>query len=72
MSMKVARRMMLHVESRQRMVLGLTPDAWRAIGYVRDALVILVITVGGMYLLDHPEKFDALLNWMLYRQSPSA
>jgi hypothetical protein len=54
------------------MLLGLTPDAWRAIGYMRDALVILVITVGGMYLLDHPEKFDALLNWMLHRQSPSA
>jgi hypothetical protein len=64
--------MMLRVESKQRIILGLTPDTWRAVGYARDALVILVITVGGMYLLDHPEKFDALLNWMLHRRPPSA
>jgi hypothetical protein len=63
---------MLHVEGKQRMILGLPPDTWRAIGYGRDALVILVITLGGMYLLDHPEKFDALLNWMLHRRPPSS
>jgi hypothetical protein len=64
--------MMLHVEGKQRMILGLTSETWQAIGYARDALVILVITFGGLYLLDHPEKFDALLNWMLHRRPPSA
>jgi hypothetical protein len=29
--------------------------------------VILVITIGGMYVLAHPEKFDTFVNWMLGR-----
>jgi hypothetical protein len=37
------------------------------IGYARDALVILVIVAAGMYILDHPEKVDAFLNWVLRR-----
>jgi ADP-ribose pyrophosphatase YjhB (NUDIX family) len=37
------------------------------IGYVGDALVILVIVLGGMYILSSPEKVDAFLNWMLGR-----
>jgi hypothetical protein len=46
---------------------GLTPKTWRVIGYVRDAVVILAIVVGGMYILSHPEKVDAFLNWVLGR-----
>jgi hypothetical protein len=37
------------------------------IGYARDALVILIIVAAGMYVLNHPEKIDAFLNWMLRR-----
>lgn len=37
------------------------------IGYVRDALVILIIVAAGMYVLNYPEKVDAFLNWMLRR-----
>jgi hypothetical protein len=44
------------------MLSGLTPETWRVIGYVRDAVVILAIVVGGMYILSHPEKVDAFLN----------
>jgi hypothetical protein len=36
------------------MLSGLTPKTWRVIGYVRDAVVILAIVVGGMYILSHP------------------
>jgi hypothetical protein len=49
------------------MLSGLTPKTWRVIGYVRDAVVILAIVVGGMYILSHPEKVDAFLNWALGR-----
>jgi hypothetical protein len=38
-----------------QMRLSLTPDTWRAIGYARDTLVILVIAVGGMYVLSSPK-----------------
>jgi hypothetical protein len=44
---------------------ALPPETRRTIGYVRDALIVLVIAVGGMYVLDHPEKFDAFLNWAI-------
>lgn len=38
------------------------------IGYVRDALVILIIVAAGMYVLNYPEKVvDAFLIWMLRR-----
>ena len=56
------------VHGKQRAMFGLTPETWRAIGYARDALVILVIAIGGMYVLSHPEKFDAFLNWMIGRR----
>jgi hypothetical protein len=46
---------------------GLTPKTWQVIGYVRDAVVILAIVVGGMYDLSHPEKIDAFLSWILGR-----
>jgi hypothetical protein len=46
---------------------SLTPDTWRAIGYARDGLVILVIAIGGMYVLSNPAKIDAFLNWMAGR-----
>jgi len=49
------------------MLSGLTPKTWRVIGYVRDAVVILAIVVGGMYILSHPEKVYAFLNWVLGR-----
>jgi hypothetical protein len=47
--------------------MALSPEKWRTIGYVRDAVIILVIAVGGMYILDHPEKFDAFLRWAIGR-----
>ena len=50
-----------------QMLSGLTPKTWRVISYVRDAVVILAIVVGGMYILSHPEKVDAFLNWVLGR-----
>jgi hypothetical protein len=34
---------------------------------VRDALVIFVVVAAGLYVLSHPEKTDAFLNWMLGR-----
>jgi hypothetical protein len=37
------------------------------IGYARDGLIILVIVAAGMYILDHPEKIDAFLSWVLRR-----
>jgi hypothetical protein len=46
---------------------SLTSDIWRAIGYARDGLVILVIAIGGMYVLSNPAKIDAFLNWMAGR-----
>jgi hypothetical protein len=49
------------------MIFGLTPETWRVIGYVRDAVVILAIVAGGMYVLSHPEKVEAFLNLMLRR-----
>jgi hypothetical protein len=47
------------------MRLILTPERWRTIGYARDAAVILIIALGGMYILDHPEKFDEFLHWTI-------
>jgi hypothetical protein len=45
--------------------LGLTPDTWRVVGYVRDVLIILVIALGALYLSEHPEKFDAFMYWII-------
>jgi hypothetical protein len=50
-----------------RTTLGLKPDTYENIGYIRDALVILGIVAVGMYVLSYPDKFDAVLNWMLGR-----
>ena len=49
------------------MIFGLTPETWRVIGYVRDAVAIVAIVAGGIYVLSHPEKVDAFLNWTLGR-----
>ena len=49
------------------MALGLTRETWRVIGHVRDVTLILVIAVGGMYVLSNPAKFDAFLSWMVGR-----
>ena len=49
------------------MIPGLAPNTRRVLGYVRDALIILGIAVGGMYVLDHPEKLDDYLSWLLGR-----
>ena len=43
------------------------PETWRVISYLRDAMVILAIVIGGMYVLSHPEKVDEFLNWVLGR-----
>ena len=48
------------------MLSGLTHKTWRVIGCMRDAVVILAIVVGGMYILSHPEKVDAF-NWVFGR-----
>jgi hypothetical protein len=37
------------------------------IARLRDTLVILVIAAAGMYVLSHPDKIDAFLNWILGR-----
>jgi hypothetical protein len=42
-------------------------EAREVIGYARDALVIFVIVAAGIYVLEHPEKIDAFLNWVLRR-----
>jgi hypothetical protein len=34
------------------------------IGNVLDATVILVIVIAGLYVMSHPEKVDAFLNWI--------
>jgi hypothetical protein len=41
------------------------PDTRQTIAYVRDGLLILVLALGGMYVLMHPEKFDAFMNWSI-------
>jgi hypothetical protein len=46
---------------------GMTRETWLIVGHVRDAAIILFIVVGGIYVLEHPEKFDAFLNWMIRR-----
>jgi hypothetical protein len=50
-----------------RVTFGLNSDTYELIGYIRDALVILGIVAVGMYFLSYPDKFDAVLNWMLGR-----
>jgi hypothetical protein len=40
-------------------------DTRQTIAYVRDGLLILVLALGGMYVLMHPEKFDAFMNWSI-------
>ena len=50
-----------------QVALGLKPDTYEIIGYIRDALVILGIIGVGMYFLSYPDKFDAVLNWLLGR-----
>jgi hypothetical protein len=42
-------------------------ESREVIGYARDALIIFIIVAAGMYVLDHPEKVDAFLNWVLRR-----
>jgi hypothetical protein len=58
------------LESDQHLKLARTPDPWSAsrwvvAGYVRDVLIILVIALGALYLSEHPEKFDAFMNWLI-------
>ena len=52
---------------KNEMILGLSRETWRVIGHVRDMALILVIAVGGMYVLANSDKFDAFLNWMVGR-----
>jgi hypothetical protein len=53
------------LESDQHLKLSRAPDLWVVLGYVRDVLVILVIALGALYLSEHPEKFDAFMNWII-------
>jgi hypothetical protein len=53
------------LESDQHLKLSRAPDTWVVLGYVRDVLVILVIALGALYLSEHPEKFDAFMNWII-------
>jgi hypothetical protein len=43
------------------------PETRQTIVYVRDGVLILALALGGMYVLVHPEKFDAFLNWTIGR-----
>jgi hypothetical protein len=45
--------------------MGLTPDTWRIIGYVRGMVIILGIMFGATYLYERPEKFDAFMYWLI-------
>jgi len=56
---------MLHVEKKLSAMLGLSPDTWRIVGYVRDIVIILGILFGAMYFYDHPEAFDSFLYWSI-------
>jgi hypothetical protein len=56
----------------RRWSLGLPPETFKHIGYVRDALLILAIAALGTYFLENPDKFDAALNWMLGRHTGSS
>jgi hypothetical protein len=38
-----------------------------ALGHVRDILVIAFIVGADLYVLNHPEKIDAFLDWILRR-----
>jgi hypothetical protein len=51
----------------RRLSLGLQPETYKNIGYIRDALLSLAVIAAGMYLLENPDKFDAVLDWMLGR-----
>jgi hypothetical protein len=57
--------------SAPRVTLGLKPEAYEIIGYIRDALIILGIVAVGMYFLSYPDKFDAVLNCLLGRHPSS-
>jgi hypothetical protein len=37
------------------------------VGYVRDALILLVIITGSTYVLWNPDKLDTFLNWLVGR-----
>ena len=39
----------------------------KALGYAGDILVIAFIVGAGLYVMNHPEKIDLLLNWVLRR-----
>jgi hypothetical protein len=56
-----------------RITLGLKPETYEIIGYIRDALIIFGIVAVGMYFLSYPDSFDAVLNFMLgrHRSGPS-
>jgi hypothetical protein len=56
---------MQHAQDKQQVTLGLTPDTWRIVGYVRDVVIILSIMFGAMYFYEHPEKFDAFMYWLI-------
>jgi hypothetical protein len=46
-------------------VMGLTPDTWRIIGYVRGMVIILGIMFGATYVYERPKKFDAFMYWLI-------
>jgi hypothetical protein len=56
---------MLHAEEKPSVRLGISPDTWRIVGYVRDIVIILGILFGAMYFYEHPEAFDAFLYWSI-------
>jgi hypothetical protein len=56
----------------RRLSFSLRPETYKNIGYVRDALLSLVIVALSMYFLENPDKFDAFLNWMLGRHTGSS
>jgi hypothetical protein len=41
---------MQHAQDKQQVILGLTPDTWRIVDYVRDVVIILGLMFGAMYI----------------------
>jgi hypothetical protein len=42
-------------------------ESRQTLAYVRDGVLILALALGAMYVLVHPEKFDAFMNWTIGR-----
>jgi hypothetical protein len=46
----------------------LKSERYNLIGHIRDGLIISAVVGAGIYFLEHAEKLDAFLDWMLGRR----